>query len=68
MVQKKDGSLRVGQVFREFNAKSKDDSYSMKDVNECIEDIDRAVFSIFSTLDLTSGFCKMPLNKQSQHT
>jgi hypothetical protein len=32
----KDGSLRVVQDFREFNANSLDDRYSMKDINECI--------------------------------
>ena len=56
MVPKKDGSLRVVQDFRELNAKSMDDRYSMKDVNECIGDIGRAGSSIFSTLDLTSDF------------
>jgi hypothetical protein len=50
MVPKKDGSLIVVQDFRELNAKSMDDRYSMKDVNECIGDIGRAGSSIFSTL------------------
>jgi hypothetical protein len=67
MVPKKDGSLRVVQDFRELNAKSMDDRCSMKEVNESIGDIGRAGSTIFSTLDLTSGFWQMPLEKQSQH-
>jgi hypothetical protein len=38
MVPKKDGTLRVVQDFRELNAASHDDRYSMKTVNECIGD------------------------------
>ena len=67
LVPKKDGSLRVVQDFRALNANSQDDRYSMKDVSECIGDIGKAGSTIFSTLDLTSGFWQMPLTPESRH-
>ena len=65
-VGKKDGSLRLVQDFRSLNAASQDDKYTMKDVTECIGEIGRAGSSIFSTLDLTSGFWQMVLQKESR--
>jgi hypothetical protein len=53
---KTDGSLRVAQDFRELNATSRDNRYSMNIVNKCIEDIGRARSTIFSTLDIIHGF------------
>ena len=67
LVPKKDGGLRVVQDFRALNLNSQDDRYSMKDVAECIGDIGRAGSTIFSTLDLTSGFWQMPLTPESRH-
>ena len=64
-VGKKDGTLRLVQDFRALNAASMDDKYTMKDVTECIGEIGRAGSSIFSTLDLTSGFWQMVLQKES---
>jgi hypothetical protein len=64
---KKGGSLRIVQGFRQLHAQSKDDRYSMKDKNECIGDMGRAGFTIFTTLDLTSGFWQMSLEEQSKH-
>ena len=38
----------------------------MKTVEECIGDIGRSGSTIFSTLDLSSGFWQLPLEKNSQ--
>ena len=38
----------------------------MKDVSECIGDIGRSGSTIFSTMDLTSGFWQLPLKKEHQ--
>jgi hypothetical protein len=62
-VPKKGGSrYRIVQDFRELNQKSLMDKYTMKDIHECIGDIGRSESTIFSTLDLTSGFWQMPLH------
>ncbi len=63
-VPKKQGQgLRVVQDFRELNNHSHIDKYSMKEITECIGDIGRANSTIFSTLDLTSGFWQMQLDE-----
>jgi len=67
LVLKKDGGVRVVQDFRALNANSHDNQYSMKNINKCIRDIGRARSTIFSTLDLTSGFWQMPLDGKSKH-
>ena len=67
-VPKKEGKgLRIVQDFRELNEHSHIDKYSMKEINECIGDIGRANSTIFSTLDLTSGFWQMPLHPDDAH-
>ena len=66
VVPKKDGSLRIVQDFRALNAETHVDKYSMHDVNECVSQIGRAGSSIFSTLDLTSGFWQMLLKPNSR--
>ena len=66
LVNKKDGGYRVVQDFRALNAHSHVDKYSMKDVTECIGEIGRSHSTIFSTLDLTSGFWQMTLHPKSR--
>ncbi len=58
--------LRVVQDFRELNNHSHIDKYSMKEITECIGDIGQANSTIFSTIDLSSGFWQMQLDKKSQ--
>jgi hypothetical protein len=55
------------QDFKELNQNSHIDKYSMKEITKCIGDIGQANSSIFSTLDLTSGFWQMKLEEKSQH-
>jgi hypothetical protein len=56
-VPKKQGQgLPIVQDFRELNQNSHIDKYSMKEITECIGDIGRANSTIFTMLDLTSGF------------
>jgi hypothetical protein len=66
-VPKKQGQvLRIVQDFRELNNHSHINKYSMKEITECIGDIGRANSTIFSTLDLTSGFWQMQMDEDSQ--
>jgi hypothetical protein len=58
--------LRIVQDFRLLNQHSHIYKYSMKEINECIGNIGRANSSIFSTLDLMSGFWQMKLEGESQ--
>jgi hypothetical protein len=66
LVEKKDSTKRVVQDFRSLNANTYVDKYSMKDVQECISEIGRAGSTIFTTLDLTSGFWQMALDPKSR--
>lgn len=66
LVAKKDGGLRIVQDFRALNENTHVDKYSMHDVNECVAEIGRAGSTIFTTLDLTSGFWQMALHPRSR--
>ena len=58
--------LRVVLDYRAVNAKSLPDRYSIKEVRECIDEIGRTGSTIFSTLDLTSGFWQQELEEESR--
>jgi hypothetical protein len=66
IVPKKDGTFRFVLDYRALNENSLDDRYNMKDVGECIGEIGRAGSTIFSTMDLTSGFWQLPLEQKSR--
>ncbi len=66
VLKKQRQGLRIVQDFRELNNPSHIDKYSMNEITECIGNIGRANSTIFSTLDLTSGFCQMQLNEDPQ--
>ena len=68
VVAKKDGGLQIVQDFRALNSETFVDKYSMQDVNECVAEIGRSGSTIFSTLDLTSGFWQMQLHPEAKKT
>ena len=65
-VPKKGGGLRIVQDCREINKNSFEDKYAIKDVQECIDSIGKADSSVFSTLDMASGFWQQNLEEQSR--
>ncbi len=70
VVPKKDHSgekhFRVVQDLREVNRNSLDDKYVGRDIGDCLGAIGRAKSTIFSKLDLTSGFWQMSLHPDSR--
>ena len=64
VVAKKDGGLRILQDFQAINQQTLVDKYSLRDVQECIDEIRRAGSTIFLTIDLTSEFWQMMLNPE----
>jgi len=66
VVMKKNGGVRLVQDFRALNAETFVDKYSMRDVTECISEIGRSGSTIFSAIDLTSGFWQMLLHPRSR--
>ncbi len=66
VVPKKDVSPCYVLDFQKLFANLHTDKYSMKFVEECIGDIGRSGSTIFSTIDLSSGFWQLPLALESK--
>ena len=64
-VAKKNGGIRLVQDLQALNAETHIDKYCMRDVTECVGEIGRSGSTIFSTLDLTTGFWQMLLETSS---
>ena len=66
-VPKKDSThLRVVLDYRRLNAKCMPDRYSIRPVEQCIEEIGRAKSRVFSCIDLRAGFWQLPLAEGSR--
>ncbi len=65
-VKKADGSLRVVQDMRAVNEASYDDKYVFRGAQSCIDEIGKAGSRVYSTLDMTSGYWQLALEKGSR--
>ncbi len=66
VVPKKNGENRYVLDYRALNASSHDDRYTMRTVDECIAEIGKSGSTIFSTMDLSSGYHQMLLERNSR--
>ena len=58
--------MRAVLDFREVNVASIPDRYTIREVRDCVDKIGLARSSVFSTIDLTSGFWQQSLNPTSR--
>ena len=59
--------LRVVLDYRLLNHKSVPDKYSIRTIDQCLEDIGHAKSKIFSCLDLTTGYWQLMMNPEDKH-
>ncbi len=64
LVSRFDGGLRIVHDFRAINQETLLEPYSMKNLQDSMEDLSRAGSKLFSKIDLTSGFWQMFLNPE----
>ena len=58
--------MRAVLDFREVNNASVPDRYTIREVRDCVDEIDLADSKVFSTIDLTSGFWQQSLEEESR--
>ena len=68
VAKKGDTGKRMVLDYRRLNAQSHIDYYSIRSVEECLNEVGRAASKCFSALDLTSGFWQLPLDPKVKHT
>ena len=64
-VKKKDGSWRPVVDLRAINKATVEDSYSIRDIKTCIDEIGVERSNVFSTMDLTKGFFQQNLEQEN---
>ena len=67
MPKKLGQGLNIVQDFWGLNTKTQTDKYSMKEVSESISQIGQAQSTIFTTINLTSGFWEMPIEASNSN-
>ena len=58
--------LRCVLDFRQVNAKSLVDRYSIREVRQCVDEVGRTGSDVFTTIDLTAGFWQQRLEESSR--
>jgi len=66
--KKGEDGWRLVLDYRKLNAQSHVDRYSIRSVEECLQEVGRAESTVFSALDLTAGFYQLPLDPRIKHT
>ena len=67
-VPKREGhGLRVVLDYRMLNHRSVPDKYSIRTIDQCLEEIGRAGSQVFSCLDLTNGFWQLKMRESDKH-